>query len=190
VRCIGFNHSVIDFLRTTPSIETVVLSSLFFQYVTKVNYEHVIQQGDTFISFPASAANALSSLRRTVGEIRALGKRVVIIAPPPSSEFNIGGCLERQLSGTVAFGGRQGCVVDSAEYQSTRSEVLDFLNSIASEADVSIIRFDPWLCDSNSCATLLDDTMIYRDGGHLSYEGSKFLAKRMQLARLIHEQAK
>lgn len=188
--CIGFNQSVINFLRTASSIKTVVLSSPFSQYVTKENYEHVIQNGKVFVSLPVSTATAISSLRRTVEEIRALGKRVVLIAPPPSSDFSIGGCLERQLSGAVAFGGPPGCIIDRAEYQSKHADVLEFLNSAASDANIAVLRFDPWLCDSNSCKTLVDKTMIYRDGGHLSYAGSELMVKRMQLAELIREQAK
>lgn len=189
-RCIAFNQSVIDFLRTTPSIRTVVLSSLLSQYVTKENYEDVIQNGKVFLSLPVSANTALLSLSRTVEEIHALGKRVVLIAPPPSSDFNIGGCLERQLSGAVAFGGRPGCVIDRAKYQSKRADVLAFLNSAAQVVNVAVIRFEPWLCNQNSCKTLLDDTMIYRDGGHLSIAGSVLMAKRMHLAQLIRDQAK
>lgn len=188
--CIEFNKSVIDFLRITPTIQTVVLSSPFSQYLTKENHELVVPDGNVFISKHVSLATAVSSLRSTVEEIRKLGKRVVLVAPPPSSDFNIGGCLERQLSGAVAFGGRPDCVIDRADYQSKHADVLEFLNQVAVDANISVIRFDPWLCDASSCKTFLDGTMIYRDGGHLSYGGSALLAKRMHLAQLIREQAK
>ena len=188
--CISFNKSVIDFLRITPSIQTVVLSSPFGQYVTKENYQHVVLEGEEFISKPVSSATVLSSMQSTVEEIRKLGKRVVLVAPPPSSDFNIGGCLERQLSGAVAFGGRPDCVIDRADYESKRTNVIDFLNLTAVNADISVIRFDPWLCDASVCKTLLDGIMIYRDGGHLSYAGSELMAKRMHLAQLIREQAR
>lgn len=188
--CIAFNKSVIDYLRITPSIQTVVLSSPFGQYVTKENYQHVVQEGDEFISKPVSLATAISSMRSTVEEIRKLGKRVVLVAPPPSSDFDIGGCLERQLSGAVAFGGRPDCVIDRTDYESKRTNVIEFLNLTAVDADISVIRFDPWLCGTSVCKTLLDGTMIYRDGGHLSYAESELMAKRMHLAQLIREQAK
>lgn len=188
--CISFNQSIIDFLRSAPSIKTVVLSSALFHYVAKENSEHVVQKGTEFISSPASNASAISSLRRTVEEIRAIGKTVVVVAPPPSSDFSIGGCLERQISGAIAIGGRPGCTIYLAEYHSKRADVLDVLNSVATSANVSVIRFDPWMCNSEYCDTLLNGTMIYRDEGHLSYAGSKLLAQRMDLAQLIRAQAK
>lgn len=189
-RCIAFNKSVIDYLHTATAIDTVVLSSPFSAYVTHENYEHVVENGQAFSSVPVSTAAAQAGLHRTVEAIRALGKKVVLIAPPPSVDFDIGGCLERQISGTIAFGGRKGCTIDRVEYQTKRANVLDLLNAVSTHADVAVIRFDPYLCHANVCETLLDGTMIYRDVGHLSYAGSELLAKRMQLARLLREQAK
>jgi hypothetical protein len=188
--CIGFNQSVIDFLHSAPTIDVVVLSSPFSAYVTLENYEQLSQDGQSFVTLPGSVAASQAALLRTVKAIRALGKKVVIIAPPPSSDVDIGGCLERQLSGKVAIGGREGCTIDRANYQTKRSDVLDFLHAVSADADVAVIRFDSWLCDSHICQTLINGTMIYRDGGHLSIAGSKLLAKRMQLAQLIRAQAK
>lgn len=188
--CIAFNQSVIDYLRTAPSIDAVVLSSPFAAYVTQDNYEHVLPAGKGFASVPVRATAAQAGLQRTVEAIRALGKKVVLIAPPPSVDFDIGGCLERQISGKIALGGRKGCSIDRAEYQAKRANVLDLLNAVSVAAAVDVIRFDPYLCSATECQTMLDGTMIYRDVGHLSYAGSELLAKRMQLARLIRERAK
>lgn len=188
-RCIGFNQSVIDFLRTSPSITTVVLSSPFAAYFDTA-YEHVFLDGKSFVSRPVDTSSAIAGLRATVENLRVIGKKVVLIAPPPSSGFDIGACLERQLSGKVLLGRLNGCVIDKAEYQFKRADVLIFLDAITSAADLSVIRFDPWLCKERTCDTLLDGTMIYRDAGHLSVAGSKMLADRMQLGKLIREQAK
>jgi len=188
--CIAFNQSVIDYLRMAPSIETVVLSSPFAAYVTPENSEHVLQIGKAFSSVPVRATAAQAGLQRTVESIRALGKKVVLVAPPPSADFDIGGCLERQISGKIALGGRKGCTVDRAEYQTKRANVLDLLKAVSAAADVSVIRFDPYLCNATECQTMLDGTMIYRDAGHLSYAGSELVAKRVQLGELIRVQAK
>lgn len=189
-RCISFNQSVIDFLRTNKSIEFVVLSSPFSQYFTYENYEHVVKSETLFKSVPVNRNAALASLRGTVDAIRAMGKKIVLVAPPPSSGFDVGGCLERQIAGKLSFGGNKDCAIDKAAYFLERAELFDFLNSIALDADVSIIRFDPWLCDERNCKTFINETMIYRDRGHLSRVGSELLAERMYFANLIREQAR
>lgn len=189
-RCIAFNQSVVDFLKATPSIKTVVLSSPLVFYFNSKAYDHVVLDNNVFIVKPVSAANALNSIQITIVTLRSLGKKVVLVAPPPSSDFDIGACMERQLSGKVMFGRPNGCTVDRAEYQSKREVVLNFLNSVAIATDLAVIRFDPWLCKEKNCDTLIDGTMIYRDTGHLSIAGSTMLAGRMHLGRLILEQAR
>ena len=189
-RCIAFNQSVIDYLRAAPSIHTVVLSSPFSAYVTAEHYEHVRQVSQEFLSVPTSHTAAQTELRHTVEAVRSLGKKVVLIAPPPSSDFDIGGCLERQISGTIVLGGHDDCNIDRMDYHTKRANVLDLLRVVSNAANVGVIRFDPYLCGSRVCDTLREGTLIYRDGGHLSYAGSKLLAKRMQLATLVMAQAK
>jgi peptidoglycan/LPS O-acetylase OafA/YrhL len=188
--CIDFNRSVLDFLRSNPSVQSVVLSSPISQYMPKSNVEHVIRTDGASVSLAADQDSVLEALHRTVKEIRSMGKKVVLIAPPPSSDFNIGGCLERQLSGAIALGAQANCVIARSDYQRTHADVLEFLNRAENDIQVSVIRFDPWLCDEKVCKTLVDGTMLYRDGGHFSHAGSKLIAERMDLARLVAQHAR
>ncbi len=188
-RCISFNQSVVDFLRVSPFITTVVVSSPFNTNFDSA-YEHLILSQDSFVAYSVSEAAAIEGLRLSVATLRKLGKKVVLVAPPPSSGFNIGACLERNLSNKVVFGRPKGCVIDKAEYKSNRVDVTNFLNAISTVADLSIIRLDPWLCKEQTCETLLEGKMIYRDEGHLSIAGSKMFAQHMHLDKLIRELAR
>lgn len=188
--CIEFNQSVLDFLKQTPSIEVVALSSPLSQYLEKAQFEHVIQRGPNFASYPISSANVVAALLRTAQEVRALGKKVVLIAPPPSSSFDIGGCLERQLSGAISLGGSPGCIINRADYESRRADVLEILRAVESDGKLPVIRFEPWLCDAKTCKTSVEGTMIYRDAGHFSYAGSEWVSRRMELPQRIREQAR
>lgn len=188
--CIGFNQSVLDHLLRTPSIHTVVMSSPLTAYVSNDLFDMVVSRGTGFTTSPVDAGVTLAALQRTVAEVRGMGKRVVFVAPPPASDFNVGGCLERELSGAVVIGGQPGCRIDRATYLARRGPVLEFLDQAVTRADLPLIRFDPWLCDERSCATSIDGTMLYRDGGHLSYAGSELLATRMQLGKLVRDLAR
>jgi peptidoglycan/LPS O-acetylase OafA/YrhL len=189
-RCIAFNQSVLDFLGTTATINTVVLSSPFSAYFDDKAYDHVLVEGQSYKLQAVSAIAPLAGLRRTVEKIRASGKKVVLVAPPPSSGFDIGSCLERQLGGQLLLGRKKGCMVDKAEYERKQIDVLKFLNAMPSAANLAVISFDPWLCNGDTCETLQGQTPLYRDAGHLSISGSKLLAYRMKLKELIYEQAK
>jgi peptidoglycan/LPS O-acetylase OafA/YrhL len=189
-KCIEFNQSVLDYLRDSPSIRIVVLSSPFAEYLAGDNVEHVLQENGQLLTSASEPADVVAGLHRTARAIRALGRKVIVVAPPPSSNFDVGACLEREISGAVAIGGKPGCLIDRAEYEAKRAPVLSFLKSASHRESLGVISFDPLLCGPVSCRTMIDGTMIYRDSGHLSVEGSKLIAERMQLARLIEQQAR
>ena len=182
--CLSFNQSVIEYLRATPSIRTVALSSAFYPYFDEAR--HLVQRsagGDADI-LPDEAV-ALRTLRATIEAIRATGKRVVLVAPPPSTGFDYTHCLERKARGRTVFGSFTDCSMPAAEYRASKALVLDFLEKIRREANVEVIAFDALLCDATRCATELDGTIVYRDEGHLSYDGARLVGRRMDLARRL-----
>lgn len=40
-----------------------------------------------------------------------------------------------------------------------------------------IINLEDYICNGGMCNTVIDDTNIYRDGGHLSHDGSELIGK-------------
>jgi hypothetical protein len=80
-------------------------------------------------------------------------------------------------------------VISVDVYQGKRVSELALLDSLE-KAAFPVIRLDPFLCNAESCQTLIDGTLVYRDMGHLSYEGSRLLAIRMNWAALIEQQAR
>jgi peptidoglycan/LPS O-acetylase OafA/YrhL len=187
--CIAFNHAVMDYLKASKSITTVVLSSPFDYYVSPA--EHLLRKNATDYTLLQSGQEvALQHFRKTIQAIRALGKKVVVIAPPPMSGFDVGRCLDRQKSKLPIFGMLEGCQIDAAMYQQERAKVLSFLGAMQAEADTSVIRFDEELCTTKACDTSRDDIALYNDGGHLSVAGSIYLAKRISLLDKIQQAAK
>jgi peptidoglycan/LPS O-acetylase OafA/YrhL len=187
--CIAFNRSVLDYLRRTDSIHTVVLSSPLQQYLDAGQFDLLVERQQGYAAIPSDPAAVHASLRATVDAVRRLGKRVALVAPPPSSDFNIGDCLERQLRGAVTLGDLPGCAVSRAAYQHRRAPVLALLQQMQRDG-TPVISFDAWLCGPEACRTTVDGTMLYRDSGHFSVEGSRLVARRMLLAEQIRQQAR
>jgi len=187
-RCIEFNRSVYDYVRQAPSVETVVLASPFVQYVN-ADWMQVLKSGVQWTTAPADVDASAAALHRTVLALRAAGKRVVLVAPPPASDFNVGACLERLLTGRIRFGGSEHCVIPMEKYREKRRLVIELMTAVE-KLGVPVINVADALCDDRVCQTMIDGTLIYRDGGHLSYEGSKLLAQRMNWAYLIEQKAR
>ena len=193
--CLAFNQSVFDYLAATPSIKVVVMSSPFSQFLSTSDGDKrlwrslVIVEGQ-LVEREATVSGAVEAMRRTLEKLRVLGKRVVIVAPPPASGFDIGRCLERKATGKFIFGTNRDCNIPISDYHKKQAPVLNFLKRVQGELDVPVVYFDEILCSESSCATSLDGTFVYRDGGHFSYDGSQMVAKKIGLGNLLQTAAR
>lgn len=183
-RCLTFNDSVVTYLATHPEIRIVVLSSPFYEYFDPARQVLHVVDGQVRVEQP-DAGTALHALVATIARIRALGRRVVIVAPPPSTGFDYTHCLERKARNRMLLGSFINCNIPLAQYRASKREVFAFLQQVHARADVGVVSFDPFLCDARECRTELDGTFLYRDEGHLSYDGSVALARAMHLDALI-----
>jgi hypothetical protein len=187
--CLRFNQSVLEYLSNATSVEVVVLSSFLGQYLAGNRLIATVSRGvPAFLTERDGGEDiAVESLRATVAAVRALGKRVVLVAPPPMSDFDVGRCLELTANGKAVFGAdNTSCAISEARYRSLRAGVFALLEHVGGEADIPVFRLDDFLCRAGICAVELKGSFLYRDAGHLSYDGSRLLGQQMGLAnRLI-----
>ncbi|OQW91554.1 MAG: hypothetical protein BWK78_04275, partial [Thiotrichaceae bacterium IS1] len=191
--CLAFNQSVFDYLSATPSIKTVVLSSPFEQFLSTGDntrsWRSLKIVGGQLVEQEPTVYGAVEAMRKTVEKLRELGKQVVIVAPPPMSGFDSGRCLERKATGLLILGVISDCNIPISDYHKKQELVLDFLQQVQREL-VPVVYFDEILCSKLSCSTLLDGKFVYRDSGHLSYDGSQIVAKKMKLGDLLQTVAR
>ena len=133
---------------------------------------------------------AVAGLTRTISTLRHLGRHVVIVAPPPRGDFDIGSCHERMAGGRWLFGAPKGCSIPLASHRATSARVTDFLDQVQQRTGIDVIRFDEFLCDDMSCRTKIGETPLYRDGGHFSYDGSKLIGLELSLTQQILDLAR
>ncbi len=187
--CLSFNASVLRYLRTQPEIEIVVLSSPFEQYVGPDAFGIQVEDGRQ-VEKRLNVAIAVRAMRATVAQLRSLGKRVILISPPPRAAFNIGLCLERLDSRKLIVGPHLDCALPLHDFRAQQAPVRQFLERVPEDADVPVIRLDDFLCEATRCRTMMDGVFLYRDSGHLSHEGSVYLATRAELVPRIRAEAR
>lgn len=185
-RCIAFNESVFDYLARNPSIKSVVISSTLMQFYEANAATLAIEDGRAKTGAP-DPSQVTRHVVATIRRIQALGKKVALVAPPPSSGFNIGGCLEKQVSATFAVGGADGCLVSVDRYRSHRAGPLAMLAELENKHGISVLRMDHLLCNQGTCRTMIDNVILYRDEGHLSFAGSEWIAEHMDWRYLAAE---
>ena len=169
-KCLEFNDSIMAYLESAPSIKTVILSSPFIQYTDADRYTNIRESGAEVVP---NVETALASLDATIRRLKSIGRKVLIISPPPVADFNVGKCLEREANGKILL---QGCDISRQSYRDDRADTLSLLDR--SVADV--IHLEDVLCNDVLCQTKFGTTPIYRDEGHLTYLGSIEVARRLK----------
>lgn len=184
--CLKFNEDVLDYISKTQSLRIVVLSSPFSQYLGEGEWgEHfqvMRRSQDGYEVTEPDEDQAIAAMRSTVRRLHELGKRIVVVARPPSAGKDIGECLEQRTSGKLVLGEPSGhCAIPVSEYHAIHRGMFSFLARLPAEAGVPTFSFDQQLCDATWCTTTLHGVPLYRDSGHLSKSGSEELGRTIKL---------
>lgn len=191
--CVAFNRSVLDALAQAPHIDVVMVSSPFMHLLVPQDVGRRWQVLDTQGPGPAvvrapAAELVQTALVRTVARLRQLGKRVVIVAPPPWTHVDSSRCQVRQQLGlwtldSAAAGLGPDCSLNEADSRRQQAPVLDMLAQVAQAASVPVFDFHARLCQNGRCMTAWAGQGLYRDARHLSYIGAKTLGQQEGLGQ-------
>ncbi|WP_346288974.1 acyltransferase family protein [Zoogloea sp.] len=188
--CMDFNRSVMDYIARTPSIRVVVLSSVFHQYLrgedSRNHWRTLGRVNGSLVERAASVDIATEAMRATIRSLHALGKEVVLVAPPPSSGFNIGACSERRAQGKLVIGAPlEDCSIPQDAFRSFHGRTLELIRRLEGEPGLHVLSFEGLLCAEQRCAAQLEGTFLYVDTGHLTREGAALLARKLDWAAAL-----
>lgn len=187
-QCLAFNDSVLAHVKANPQLRTIVLSSILLPYLQQErnsSWELLVRTPAGYDRTPQDPARVRAALRQTVEALRAMDRRVVLVAPPPGIDVDFSRCQLRMAEGKAILGHYPDCSFPLQEYRRYRQPVLAFLQAVQRDAFVPILSLDEALCSGGTCQTRKDDTILYADHGHLSQRGSILLARQMRWDQLI-----
>lgn len=176
--CTRFNDGALEYINDSESIELVILSSRFKDYFEKPS-ARFLHNGNIVHH---SEALATDQLMLTIALLKATGKKVLIVTPPPIPGFNIGECLTRQQRDLVILG-RPNCNFTLAEASSFQKGVRSQLSLIQKSSPVELYSIDNIICDVNTCNSTIEGTYMYRDDAHLSVPGSELAVPKLGMSR-------
>jgi peptidoglycan/LPS O-acetylase OafA/YrhL len=193
--CIRFNAAVFSHIVESRHIDTVVLSSSFLQYLLRDDPKHhwrILKTGpDGEKEAEATLETAFRGVEHTVRALREHGKRVIVIASPPASGFNIGACFERKTKGMLVLGApNPDCKIVRAERDRYQGPSVALWERLRRENVVEVIGFDELLCSGSHCSPTFEGTLLYADSNHFTHEGFALLANRTRLAEKIRDGAR
>jgi peptidoglycan/LPS O-acetylase OafA/YrhL len=111
----------------------------------------------------------LTDMDATITDLRAAGLRVGLVGPPPPADFDPGQCLLL----VAAFGGAPDrcnfAVIPAVGVEDRR------LADLARTLDLPFLSLVQQICPDGQCVPFQNDTVLYRDNGHLTPQGSAVL---------------
>lgn len=185
--CTSFQHSVIDYVRRTPSIKVVVLSGRYSRFL-QTNTDVLIDDGLAPARIVSPTMDEIVKAQKaTIDVLRSYGKRVVILAAPPQARFNVGQCWERRRQGLPTSAPKNCSVTPEmrAEWTPALTILMARFGHLA-----PVIRLDKPLCSSGECIGSFNGQPIYRDGEHLSRAGSLFVGHSLNLGEKVWADAR
>lgn len=175
--CVKFNNKVKSWLKNNKSAKYVVMASPFNHYTSDKSQIYT-ENGVHKVNLGKSRLY----LKKTLETISNMGFIPVLVAPPPWNNKNIGFCLTKYAQFNKSL---SKCNFKEAEISQDSEKVYKFLDLFISE--YKLISLKDGICEKSKCNVNEGNVFIYKDSGHLSYEGSSYLGKKMNFYDLILE---
>lgn len=179
-KCLSFNQSAVNYAINNPDIKLVVMASPW-GHMLNVPL-HVKITDEKLQTSQLNIDNIFDAIIETVSSLKAAGKKVVLVAPPPTLGFNIAKCHEQRDRKQLRIGShvREDCRLDYATYLE-REKRLNTIFEKLREQNIAIYSFAEKLCTDEICETKLDGVILYQDMGHLSISGSIHYAQKFSM---------
>ncbi len=179
--CAAFNQDVLRYIGSRPALRTIILASRWAMFASGhgygVNADSTIALSATY-QIDAGSETAADLFRlgldRTVRQLRALGRRVVLVDPIPEVGYEVPEAL--------FIAQRTGRDVNDLigptpeQYRARNRIVLDVLNRFRGVHDVREIDVAQRMCTARRCTVSVSGRPLYQDDQHLSLDGSQYLS--------------
>lgn len=172
--CIDFNDRALAAINADSNLRTVVIASAFSVF------DGPILRRDGSVSPDGDHELAVHQFFAGVEKLKENGKKVVLVSQAPANGRDIGKCLAKVLTLGLdeAF-----CDFSRSAYSGWVRDHYRLTREFGKQ--LPVVMLDDMICATGTCDTLAGDIALYRDGAHLSREGSAWLGRRYDfMARL------
>lgn len=176
--CLKFTEKVRDWIKENDTIKYVVISSPFYSYISGKE-QLLSSRGDLS---PNNIKLAAKEFEKTLNELISLGIKPIIFSPPPANGIDLGRCLTKAVFSNHNL---DECNFKESKIIQDRLEAYEFLRLF--ENKYKVVKLEKMICHDLICKTHVKSTFIFRDGGHLSKEGSALLGKKFNFYEIITE---
>jgi hypothetical protein len=176
--CARFNAQTLDWIKSAPSVRTVILSARWPIYVGASYPRHGVTPILATETIPETEAQARalmsSSLQDMIQAIKAAGKEVIVIGPMPDFYQGGGKCVERARR----FGWPDThCAANAVETESRMAPVEAALKQAS--AGAIVVPGRDIFCGPQHCEAVKDGRLQFRDDNHVTPDGARRIIERL-----------
>ncbi|MGH8222301.1 MAG: acyltransferase family protein [Woeseiaceae bacterium] len=183
-QCNETTAAVLEYLRTRPEIEDVVLISRWALlsegtfYAPESGEPILLSDRETRVRGRAENRRVFErALSRTVDRLAAAGKRVWIVGPVPEVGVNV----PKALANAERFGFEVDIAPSRAEFETRQRVTLAILDRVAAQHGATVVPVHEALCNEDTCRVeSLDGRPLYYDDDHLSFTGGRAIVPALQ----------
>ena len=191
--CAVFNEKTLNYLRSNPQIETVVVAGFWSGPSSQPDegFSYLPTGSDRKgVSEEASLQNLQHGLQGEVEQLRASGKQVVLLKDAPALTFNpvryaIASFIPvRQTFGELfspELGLARTYASDRISLYSDNKESAIIDNVAARYPGVRVYDLKSALCKNGHCSFMSDGSLLYIDANHLSQAGAERALANLKL---------
>jgi peptidoglycan/LPS O-acetylase OafA/YrhL len=184
-------EQAIAYAESHPSVRTVIIASRGPLYLSGYfPWHHDEKQHDFTMSMPGRPEIAGNreiwriAMRETLARLVAKGKQVIFVLDVAELGFHPKECMEYR---PLRFSNRKlrsPCAISRQEVDERNREYREVVASVLKEfPTVKLFDAAAQFCDDKWCWAMKDGKILYRDGDHLSQQGSRIIGK--ELAKLL-----
>ncbi len=179
--CTEFNTGVLAYLLATPSIQTVVMNSVwenYFQHTDAENWLGELRK-DTFFSYPVTGhpdmpdadrkAAIRAELAKTIRTLRNAGKTVILLQATPRPDFSIPAHYARKIWYGEPVPADAG--FPAALFFDKTRDTREILGDAAREGGAILLDTPRAFCTDGECIVMRNNEPLFTDGNHLSLTG-------------------
>jgi peptidoglycan/LPS O-acetylase OafA/YrhL len=211
--CAEFNLKTLNYICSNPRIELVIIAGYWSAPFSQreENFGYVLASGNhmgvsryvplpphhTGVSYDASRENFQYGLEGEVEQLRAAGKRIILIKDAPEFDFNpvryeIARFIPMRLNVGKIISSASGVVLQKASGRAPAYDdheqraIIDAIG--ARYSDLNIYDLKKNLCEDGECTFLSHGSLLYIDPNHLSRTGAEKALANLDLNGIDIEQ--
>lgn len=180
--CKAITRKHIEWVSRKPEIKTVFLSSMGVPYLNN----RLGRYRMTYPDKPALESNSAvfaTGLDDSVKTLMAAGKQVVLVIDWPGLEFDPQTCVNTRPFRLTSFEPRP-CEISRKRHDNRSRQYRQIVQDVWQKNPGTLLWDTPKaFCNKRKCRGSKNEEVLYRDPGHLSMAGSRYLGERLQLER-------